>query len=60
MIRSSTDVKDSKQLIHRFLNRERDYGALLDTIAEKEHFLEGLKADREVLEQEQHQLLQAA
>jgi hypothetical protein len=33
---------------------------LLDTIAEKEHFLEGLKADREVLEQEQHQLLQAA
>lgn len=58
MIRSNTDVKDSKELIHRFLNREKDYGALLDTIAEKEHFLEGLKAEREVLEQDQHHLAQ--
>jgi hypothetical protein len=58
-IRSNTDVRDSKELIHRFLNRERDYGALLDTIAEREHFLEGLKAEREVLELEEHTLAQA-
>jgi predicted nuclease with TOPRIM domain len=59
-IRSNTDVRDSKELIHRFLNRERGYGALLDTIAEKEHFLEGLKAEREVLDGDQHQLTQRA
>jgi hypothetical protein len=59
-IRSNTDVRDSRELIHRFLNRERSYGALLDTIAEKEHFLEALKADRETLELQQHGLAQTA
>lgn len=34
-IRSSTDISDSKELITRFLNREKDYGTLLDSIAQK-------------------------
>jgi hypothetical protein len=34
-IRSNTDVRDSRELIQRFLNREKDYGVLLETIAQK-------------------------
>lgn len=34
-IKSSTDIKDCKDLISRFLNRQRDYGALLERIAQK-------------------------
>ncbi len=34
-IRSNTDIKDCKDLITRFLNREKDYGILLNSISEK-------------------------
>jgi predicted transcriptional regulator len=38
-IKSNTDIKDCKDLIWRFLNRERNYGALLERISEKENKL---------------------
>lgn len=46
-IRSSTDIKDCQDLITRFLNRERDYGVLLETISEKERRVEDLKEEKE-------------
>lgn len=55
-IRSNTDITDSKELITRFLNRERDYGALLETIADKEHVLENIKAEQDKLQQANHEL----
>lgn len=48
-IRSSTDIKDCQDLITRFLNRERDYGVLLETISEKERRVEDLKEEKETL-----------
>jgi hypothetical protein len=55
-IRSNTDITDSKELITRFLNRERDYGSLLETIADKENVLETIKGEKEKLEQTNHEL----
>ena len=34
-IRSSTDIKDCRDLISRFLNHERDYGTVLERISQK-------------------------
>lgn len=55
-IRSRTDVVDSRDFINRFIDREKDYGMLLSSIAEKENVLERLKEDNDKLGEVFHQL----
>ena len=49
-IRSGTDIRDCKDLISRFLNREKDYGNLLERISIKENNIENLSTEKASLE----------